>query len=88
MTDHTKKIVGGVTAVIVLAALAVGLFFLTRRGEDTYGEKYAGVDLSADVGDISRENTYTAYLSAHPSDQLPGQTISIDLTAAEGVGGV
>lgn len=68
-SNYGKRILVAVVCIVVLAALAVGLF--VHKEPESYEYKYAGVDLESDEGDIVRENTYTYYLQQYPNAGYP-----------------
>lgn len=76
-----KKIWRTAAAILLLLALVVGIFLWSSSGTKSYAEKYAGYDLRADVGAISREGTYSAYRQTYAAAQEPQQTIELDVTA-------
>lgn len=68
-----------IVALVVLAALAVGAVLgWQNAGENDYSHKYEGVDLNADVGEITRDDTYSEYLLQHANAALPEKTVQID----------
>ncbi len=82
-----KKVIKICTGAVLLAAAAAVIFNWLNPTVQTYEGKYAGVDLSSDVGEISRENTYAAYLLAYSDALCPDNTVSVDVTqytSAEG----
>ena len=67
-------------ALIALVVVVVVVLSVTLGGiSENYAEKYEGVDLSADVGDIVRTNTYKGYLDGHQTTQHPAVGVEIDL---------
>lgn len=84
-----KKTVFRIIVIVLVLALAVGGVFLWQNSTvKDYSQKYDGVDLSADVGEISRDNTYSEYLSAHAGAQMPAVGMELDVldyAEAEGV---
>lgn len=78
MTQNKKRWIW-IAAVCVLVIAVVAVFVFSNRGPETYELKYAGVDLSSDVGQITRENTYSAYLAQYPQAAMPQSAVSIDL---------
>ena len=78
-----KKGFGWLIGIACLAAV-VALIVLLGGGAQDFHEKYEGVDLTADVSGLGREDTYTNYLMAH-ADAPSGSTEAvIDITAFEG----
>ena len=74
--------VGAVAAIVGAAAL------MNLRPVETFEEKYAGVDLEADVSGVKREGTYARYLAEYADAAYPANSVSVDLfsyTNAEGV---
>jgi hypothetical protein len=73
-----------IVALVVLAALAVGAVLgWQNAGENDYSHKYEGVDLNADVGEITRDDTYSEYLLQHANAALPEKTVQIDALSYE-----
>ncbi len=70
---------------LTLAAVVCALLLLSG-GVESFAARYAGVDLTGDVGGIGRANTYTHYLERHADAKRPDADIEIDLFAftAEG----
>lgn len=54
---HYGKLIG----ILIFVAVVVLLFCL-NGGTESFRNKYEGVDLSTNVTDIGRTNTYEAYL--------------------------
>lgn len=78
MKGWVKKLL---ITLVVIAAFAVIYVVLNLKPVENYSEKYAGVDLTADVEGAVREGTYTRYLSAHEGASCPTEDISVDLFA-------
>ena len=78
MKGWVKKLL---ITLVVIAAFAVIFVLLNLKPIENYSEKYAGVDLTADVAGAVREGTYTRYLSAHEGAACPTEDISVDLFA-------
>ena len=78
--------------VILVIAVAVGVIVVNNGlSTDNYSHKYAGVDLDADVGQISRDNTYSEYLAAYADAPMPATGVELDVlkyTQGEGVSAV
>ncbi len=73
-------------AVALLLAVVAAFLWLTPGAQD-YSHKYAGAVLDADVGEISRDNTYTAYLLSHSEKAEPSYSLVLEAaeyTQAEG----
>lgn len=68
-----------IAAVCLLLILAVVFAVSAEDAPETYSDKYAGVNLESDVGEISRENTYNGYLEQYPNAAFPDEAVSIDL---------
>lgn len=78
MKGWVKKLL---ITLVVIAAFAVIFVLLNLKPIENYSEKYAGVDLNADVEGAVRKGTYTRYLSAHADAAYPTEDISVDLFA-------
>lgn len=78
MKGWVKKLL---ITLVVIAAFAVIFVLLNLKPIENYSEKYAGVDLTADVEGAVRKGTYTRYLSAHADAAYPTEDISVDLFA-------
>lgn len=77
-----------IVALIALVAIVAGvvLGWQNAAGSD-YSHKYEGVDLSADVGEITRDDTYSEYLLKYQHVARPEQVLKIDvLSYTEGSG--
>ena len=72
-----KKI--AVLSIIIIVIAAIVIYAVCKKDVDDYHEKYEGYDLTSDVEGVSRENTYTEYLSQHESDALATQDIDLDV---------
>ncbi|MBR5109353.1 MAG: extracellular solute-binding protein [Clostridia bacterium] len=78
-----KKGFGWLIGILCLAA-AIALIVLLGGGSQDFHAKYDGVDLSADVTGMGREDTYANYLLKY-ADVPSGETvIPVDVTAFEG----
>lgn len=76
---------------ILIGAVAVFVVFcmlLNLRGVETFEDKYAGRDLTADAEGAVREGTYTRYLNAHADAARPQSQVGLDLFAYTAEGGV
>lgn len=76
---------------ILIGAVAVFVVFcmlLNLRGVETFEDKYAGHDLTADAEGAVREGTYTRYLNAHADAARPQTEVALDLFAYTADGGV
>lgn len=49
------------------------------NSNDSYLEKYDGVDLTADVEGIARDDTYAKYLQSHEGVSSPDEVIDVDV---------
>jgi len=61
---------------------------LNLRGVETFEDKYAGHDLTADAEGAVREGTYTRYLNAHADAQCPRAEVALDLFSYTAEGSV
>lgn len=85
MKSSVKKII---VFVAVIAAFALVLFLMSLRSVEDFHDKYAGVDLNADVEGMERPGTYTGYLYSHADAAHPAQSIEVDLYNYDSVGSV
>ncbi|MCR4788046.1 MAG: extracellular solute-binding protein [Lachnospiraceae bacterium] len=76
MNDTLKKLI---IVFSVLAGIAVLCVLLSLRGVDNFSDKYAGVDLTADVSGLERIGTYEGYLREHEGASEPSSDIDIDI---------
>ena len=76
MKDSVKKLLITVGVVVVFVVICL---IMNLKPVKTYEEKYAGVDLEADVEGAVRQGTYTRYLYAHKDAKTPAQDAEIDL---------
>lgn len=85
MNKTVKKllILVGVVAVFVVFCMLLNL-----RGVETFEDKYAGHDLTADAEGAVREGTYTRYLKAHADAVCPQTEVALDLFDYTSEGGV
>jgi len=70
--------------VALIVIVTVALVSRLSSKQDNYRAKYEGTDLSADVGNVSREHTYSRYLEAHAADEIAEANLSdvaIDVSA-------
>ncbi len=71
---------------VVIAAFA--LWFGLSSGTESYQDKYAGVDLEAELAGIGKENAYADYIRLH-SDAAPARAdVAVDVLSAQGTPGV
>ncbi len=78
-----KKGFSWLIGILCLAAV-IALFVLLGGGKQDFHEKYEGVDLTADVTGLGREDTYTNYLLTHADAPSGSAEAVIDITAFEG----
>ncbi len=78
-----KKGFGWLIGILCLAAV-IALIVLLGGGTQDFHEKYEGVDLTADVSGMGREDTYANYLQAHKDAPSGSAEAVIDITAFEG----
>ena len=82
MLCHMNKRAVTIVAVILVIAIAAGAIFAWQNAASSdYSHKYEGIDLNADVGEISRENTYSDYLTVHTGVARPDRSMKIDALA-------
>lgn len=75
-----KKIIKDVLIILAcVAALVVIVRFASK--DEGFHEKYEGYDLTDDVGDIVRKNTYRSYLSKYANKNYPSIDIPVDIFA-------
>lgn len=72
----------------VVAVFVVFCMLLSLRGVETFEDKYAGHDLTADAEGAVREGTYTRYLNAHADAPRPQAEVTLDLFSYTAEGGV
>ena len=88
MTNHVKKrILSWILLIAALAALAALIFWWANSGEENYSEKYAGLDLSTDVGEISRSGTYSGYLHENKDAAYPQLRLDVELNKPAEISG-
>ncbi len=80
-----KKRFGWLIGILCVAAV-IGLIVLLGGGSQNFHEKYEGVDLSADVTGLGREDTYANYLLSHADAPSGDQEVAVDIAAFEGDG--
>lgn len=78
-----KKGFGWLIGILCLAAVIAAIVLLGGGTQD-FHEKYEGVDLTADVSGMGREDTYANYLQAHKDAVSGSAEAVIDITAFEG----
>lgn len=76
---YGKRILIVLVCIVAIAALCILLF--ADSEPESYADKYAGVDLESDIGDIVRENTYGQYLEQYPNAGYPDTAVPVDLHA-------
>ncbi len=79
LKKHRGKIIGLICLAAVIALIAV-----LGGGSQDFRSKYEGVDLSADVTGIGRENTYDAYLLRYADAAKGADTVEADISVFEG----
>lgn len=72
----------------VIAVFVVFCVLLSMREVETFEDKYAGHDLTADAEGAVREGTYTRYLNAHADAARPQTEVTLDLFSYTAEGGV
>ena len=75
-----KKIIKNLLTVVACLAIIVVIVKLSSRQSD-FHKKYDGYDLTSDIGDVERKNTYRSYLSQFANASFPKETVAIDVTA-------
>lgn len=85
MNKTVKKLLMLIGAVAVFVVICM---LLNLRGVETFEDKYAGHDLTADAEGAVREGTYTRYLNAHADAARPQTEVTLDLFAYTAEGGV
>lgn len=84
-----KKIFKNLLIVAACLVAFVVVVKLSSRRSD-FHKKYDGYDLTSDIGDVERKNTYRSYLSqyenaAHPTKPVAIEVTSYDKVASSGV---
>ena len=84
-----KKIFKNLLIVAACLVAFVVVVKLSSRRSD-FHKKYDGYDLTSDIGDVERKNTYRSYLSqyenaAHPTEPVAIAVTSYDKAASSGV---
>ena len=85
MKSSVKKVL---VAVIVVVAIVLAFVLMSMRDVEDFHDKYAGVDLTADVTGMEREGTYSGYLNDHADAVYSDQSAEIDLFDYEAEGDV
>src|SRR5574344_370765 len=75
-----KKIFKNLLVVVAVLAIFVVVVKLSSHKSD-YHKKYDGYDLTSDIGDVERKNTYRSYLSQFADASFPSESVAIDVTA-------
>ena len=71
----------------VVAVAGVAIWLSGFKEVENFSEKYAGVDLSAEVDGMMLEGTYAGYQNEHKDAAMPQQSVAIDvLSYKEGTG--
>ena len=73
-----KKIVK-IPLVIIVFVIIIVIWKSLVNSNDSYLEKYDGVDLTADVEGIARDDTYAKYLQSHEGVSSPDEVIDVDV---------
>ncbi len=73
-----KKIVKILLGIIIFV-LVIVVWKALVNGSDNYHEKYDGVDLTADVEGIARDDTYLKYLQKYEGMASPDKTVDVDI---------
>lgn len=73
-----KKIVK-IPLVIIVFIIIIVVWKSLVDSNDSYLEKYEGVDLTADVEGIARDDTYAKYLQRHEGIASPDEVIDVDV---------
>ena len=68
------------TTILILAALILVCVLLSMRRTEDFHEKYAGVDLDAQISGLLREGTYGGYLKEHDAAALAKEDVEIRLS--------
>ena len=74
----SKKYVS-IPLAIVAFVLIIVVWKMLAKGADSYKDKYDGVDLSADIEGIGREDTYVKYLQKYEGKDSPMNVVDVDL---------
>ena len=78
-----KRRFGWLIGILCLAAV-IALIVLLGSGSQDFHAKYEGVDLTADVSGLGREDTYSNYMLRHADVPSGDAEIPVELTAFEG----
>ena len=78
-----KKFRGVLIGLLCVAAVIV-LIVLLGGDQPNYREKYEGADLTADVSDIGRSDTYDGYLKRHQDAGTGEAPVPVDIAAFSG----
>ncbi len=83
-----KKMNKGLRTVLILAGIVLlfALWLLLSGGAESFRDRYAGLDLTADIQGIGRANTYTHYLENNQSSPRPQIDIEIDCLSFDAEG--
>lgn len=76
MKNSGKKVI---TAVAIVAAVVLAVVLMSLRDVEDFHDKYAGVDLNADVEGMEREGSYSGYLNAHKDAPYSTTGVEVDL---------
>ena len=80
-----KKFLGVLIRLLCVVAVIALIVVLTGGSQD-FHEKYEGVDLTADVSGLGRDDTYDGYLRSHASASSGDTEVAVDIAAFEGDG--
>ena len=83
----SKKMRNWLIALGCVLAIILLMVFLPDKAND-FREKYEGADLSADVGDIGRADTYAGYLRLHADVPNGEEVVCLDERSFTGDGAV
>jgi ABC-type glycerol-3-phosphate transport system substrate-binding protein len=87
LKDILEKILVNKIKLIVIIAVAAGLYFLfTLSDNEDFSEKYIGVDLSG--ASTGRTNTYSRYMERYGNVPAGTRDINLDIFAWTGASGV
>ncbi len=65
--------------IAVIAAFILLCVLLSLREVETFGDKYAGVDLNQEISGMERTGTYEKYLLEHEGASTDTKDIAVDL---------
>ncbi len=85
MKNSVKKVIVAVAIIAVVAVIAV---LMSMRKVEDFHDKYAGIDLTADVAGMERVGTYSGYLLDHADAADSTKSVEVALTECEAEGDV